>query len=51
MIKHILDLLKLDDYYGVSPYIDIAKGKYQSPKTIKEAFKKRKRWQQQETYN
>ena len=45
MIKHILDLLKLDDYYGVSPHIDIAKGKYQIPRTIKEALKKRKRWQ------
>jgi hypothetical protein len=45
MIKNILDLLKLDDYYGVSPYIDIAKGKYQSPRTIKEALKKHKRWQ------
>jgi hypothetical protein len=44
MIKNILDLLKLDDYYGVSPYIDIAKGKYQAPKTIKEAINKRKRF-------
>ena len=44
MIKHILDLLKLDDYYGVSPYNDIAKGKYQAPKTVKEAINKRKRF-------
>lgn len=44
MIKNILDLLKLDDYYGVSPYIDIAKGKYQAPKTMKEAINKRKRF-------
>ena len=44
MIKNILDLLRLDDYYGVSPYIDIAKGKYQAPKTIKEAINKRKRF-------
>jgi hypothetical protein len=44
MIKHILDLLRLNDYYGVSPYIDIAKGKYQAPKTIKEAINKRKRF-------
>jgi len=47
MIKHILDLLKLDDYYGVSPYIDIAKGKYQAPKTLKESLNKRKRWHKQ----
>jgi len=44
MIKHILDLLKLDDYYGVSPYIDIAKGKYEAPKNLKEALNKRKRF-------
>ena len=47
MIKNILDLLKLDEYYGVSPYIDIAKGKYQAPKTLKESLNKRKRWQKQ----
>ena len=44
MIKDILDLLKLDDYYGVSPYIDIAKGKYQAPRTLKQSINKRKRW-------
>ncbi len=44
MIKHILDLLKLDDYYGVSPYIDIAKGKYEAPRNLKEALNKRKRF-------
>lgn len=44
MLKHILDLLKLDDYYGVSPYIDIAKGKYESPSNLKEAINKRKRF-------
>ena len=44
MIKNILDLLKLDEYYGVSPYIDIAKGKYQAPKTMKEAINRRKRF-------
>jgi hypothetical protein len=44
MIKHILDLLKLDDYYGVSPYIDIAKGKYEAPKNLKDLLNKRKRF-------
>lgn len=43
MLKNILDLLKLDDYYGVSPYIDIAKGKYEAPATLKEAINKTKR--------
>jgi hypothetical protein len=50
MIKNILDLLKLDDYYGVSEYIDIAKGKYQAPKTLKQTYNKRRRWHKQETY-
>lgn len=44
MLKNILDLLKLDDYHGVSPYIDIAKGKYEAPDNLKQAIKKRKRF-------
>lgn len=43
MIKHILDLLSLDEFYGQSEIIEIAKGKYQRPKTIKEGFNKIKR--------
>jgi len=44
MLKNILDLLKLDNYYGVSPLIDIAKGKYESPTNLKEAKNKIKRF-------
>ena len=44
MLKNILDLLKLDHYYGISPLIDIAKGKYESPRTLKEAKNKIKRF-------
>tara|TARA_R100000700_G_scaffold2985_1_gene5893 strand:+ start:1042 stop:1188 length:147 start_codon:yes stop_codon:yes gene_type:complete len=44
MLKNILDLLKLDDYYGVSPYIDIAKGKYEAPTSLKQAKDKVKRF-------
>ena len=44
MLKNILDLLKLDDYYGVSPLIDIAKGKYEAPRTLKEVKNKIKRF-------
>ena len=44
MLKNILDLLKLDDYYGVSPLIDIANGKYEAPRTLKEAKNKIKRF-------
>jgi hypothetical protein len=43
MIKLIKDLLALDDFYGVSENIDIAKGKYQLPKGFKGIIKKAKR--------
>ena len=38
MIKHILDLLALDEFYGQSELIEIAKGKYKIPTTVKEVF-------------
>ena len=44
MIKLITDLLALDDFYGVSESIDIAKGKYQLPKGFKGIIKKVKRY-------
>lgn len=37
MIKSIIDLLNVGDFYGVSHNIDIAKGMYKKPRTIKEA--------------
>jgi len=43
MIKHILDLLALDEFYGQSELIEIAKGKYQRPTTFKKAFTQIKR--------
>ena len=36
MIKLIIELLKTDTFYGVSYNIDVAKGKYKSPTTLKE---------------
>jgi len=48
MIKHILDLLALDEFYGQSELIEIAKGKNEIPTTIKQGFKQLKRqikWQ------
>lgn len=36
MIKEIIDLLKERDFYGVDPIIDIAKGKYKAPESLKE---------------
>ena len=37
MIKTVIDLLNLDNFYGISEDIDIAKGKYKYPQTISEA--------------
>lgn len=50
MIKNILDMLKVDDFYGKSEYIDIAKGKYSIPKTPKEAYKQGKRKLKEKDY-
>jgi hypothetical protein len=45
MIELIIRLLSIDDFYSKSENIDIAKGKYKRPMTIKEGMKQRKRWQ------
>lgn len=45
MIKNILEMLKIDEHYGQSEYIDIAKGKYKIEDTIKGIYKqKRRQW-------
>lgn len=36
MIRELVDLLKTDEFYGVDPIIDIAKGKYKAPESLKE---------------
>ncbi len=36
-------MLKIDDFYGKSEFIDIAKGKYKIPNSIREAYKQSKR--------
>lgn len=44
MIRELVDLLKANDFYGVSPVIDIAKGKYKAPENLgdlKESVKRR----------
>jgi len=48
MLKNIIQLLQLHDYYGVSENIEIAKGKNQLPITFKQAktqFKRKLKWQ------
>ena len=42
MIEIILELLELDNYYGVSKNIDIAKGVNKTPLTFKEGWERRK---------
>lgn len=36
MIKHIIDLLQTNQFYGVSENVNIAKGKYAIPYTWKD---------------
>jgi hypothetical protein len=43
MIKTLIDLLSVDDFYGVSRNVDIAKGLYQKPTTLKESYELVKR--------
>lgn len=43
MIKGIIDLLQLDNFYGVSHNVDIAKGIYQLPKSFSDGTKQLKR--------
>lgn len=47
MIGTILEVLKLDDFYGQSEAIDIAKGKYKKVTKFNEVYKQKKR----ELYN
>lgn len=50
MIQHILNILKLYDYYGKSEFIDIAKGRNEIPTTIKAAYKQGKRKLKEKDY-
>ena len=43
MIENILKLLKHRDYFGESKFIDVAKGQYKIPKTLKRALSQLKR--------
>lgn len=46
MMGLILDILKINDFYGISEEIDIAKGKNKLCLTVKEHVeqKKRRKW-------
>ena len=43
MIKEIIDVLALNEYYGVSERVEIAKGKYEYITSWKRAWEKIKR--------
>jgi hypothetical protein len=43
IIKNIIAMLQLDDFYDETYNIQIAKGLYSRPKTNKESFKLKKR--------
>lgn len=43
MIKEIIALLKISDFYGVSENVDIAKGKYEYNNSFRQTTKQAKR--------
>ena len=43
MIKQIIDIIVLNEFYGVSENMDIAKGKYKLPSSLSESKKLLKR--------
>jgi hypothetical protein len=43
MIKNILQMLTIDEFYSESEFIDIAKGRNEIPKTFNKAYKQVKR--------
>jgi hypothetical protein len=47
MSQLILELLKSDNFFGVSEIVDVAKGKHELTDNIKKVYnqQKRKRWQ------
>ena len=47
----ILQLLSLDNFYGLSEEVEIAKGKYKLPLTFKDGFKQLKRQRNEKRNN
>lgn len=43
MIKELISMLQVDDFYGQGEYIDIAKGKYKLHMSIRKQIKQAKR--------
>lgn len=51
MIKQIIDLLQVSDWYGVSHNVDIAKGIYKGCSSWDEAKRQVKRVKESKAYN
>lgn len=45
MLKHIIDLLQIDEFYGASENVHIAKGLYSYETGLKAIYKQKKREQ------
>lgn len=43
MLRILVELLRVSEFYGVSENIDIAKGKYKLTTSVKESWKQAKR--------
>lgn len=43
MIKNIIQMLSIDNFYAESEFIDIAKGRNEIPKTVTKLYKQTKR--------
>lgn len=43
MLKNIIDILAVDDFYGTSTRVDIAKGRYEFPTSVSSTIKYIKR--------
>jgi hypothetical protein len=54
MIELIIELLKSNDFYGVSEIVDVAKGKHELTGSIKKIYKqeiRKAKWQKKERLN
>jgi hypothetical protein len=54
MIELIIELLKSNDFYGVSEIVDVAKGKHELTDDIKKVYKqeiRKSKWQKNERLN
>ena len=52
MLRLLIELLRVDDFYGISENVDIAKGQYKLNTSVRESWKQAKRkYKANNTYN